>query len=169
MLWWKELGFTWLGVALFCIVPAVLVGSAVFSVAALAATVLTGVPATAFRVAIKGNGKRSLWRLALLLVIPVLTLAFISHLDGQIPTNATPIVRAIDTFRQETGHYPESLDALFPKYLAKMPDVRFSIIEPLITYGIADEKPYLAIPSAMGDMFARYLYDFQTKVWTHQN
>lgn len=33
---------------------------------------------------------------------------------------------------------------------------------------VPEMKPYLAIPSAMGDMFAQFEYNFEAKVWMHQ-
>jgi len=58
--------------------------------------------------------------------------------DKQIPENAMPLVRAIQTFRHDMGNYPETLDALIPKHLAKLPDVRFSFFEPTLIYRITD-------------------------------
>lgn len=168
-LWVKELPLTWLGVSLISVVPAVLYGSAIFSFGALAGAVLIGIPSALFGIATRHSRNRRFRRLAILLVVPALTLASVSRADKQIPENAMPLVRAIETFRHDTGSYPESLDALTPKYLAKLPEVRFSVFEPPITYRITDGKPYLAIPSAMGDMFAQFEYDFEAKVWMHQS
>lgn len=163
----KEFGFAWLGVWLLSIASAILYGSAFFSVGALAAAVLIGVPATVFRLTRTDSKNRVLRRLAIILVLPVLTLSYVSHVDEQIPENATSLIEAIDSFRLATGRYPESLEALIPKHLAQLPDVRFSVIQPQITYRMTDGKPYLAVPSAMGDMFAQFEYDFATKVWKH--
>lgn len=58
---------------------------------------------------------------------------------------------------------------LIPKQLEKIPNVRFSLFEPPIIYRISDGIPYLAIPSAMGDMFSQFEYDFEAKVWTQQS
>lgn len=163
----KELGFAWLGVLLLSIASAILSGSAIFSVGALAAAVLIGVPATIFRLIRRDSKNRILRRLAMILVLPMLTLAYVSHVDEQIPENATPLIEAIESFRLATGRYPESLEALIPKHLAQLPAVRFSVMQPQITYRVTDGKPYLAVPSAMGDMFAQFEFDFETKVWKH--
>lgn len=163
----KEFGFAWLGVWLLSIASAIHYGSAIFSVGALAAAVLLGVPATIFRLIRNDSKNRILRRLAIILVLPVLMLAYVSYVDKQVPENAAPLIQAIESFQLATGRYPESLDALIPKHLAILPDVRFSVIQPLITYRMTDGKPYLAVPSAMGDMFAQFEYDFETKVWKH--
>lgn len=168
-IWVKGLALTWLGVSLLSIFPAILYGSAIFSFVALAGAVLVGVPSALFGTANSHSGKRRFRRLTIQLVVPALTLAFVSLSDKQIPENAMPLVRAIETFRNDTGSYPESLDALVPKHIAKLPDVRFSLFEPTLTYGINDGKPHLAIPSAMGDMFAQFEYDFETKTWMHRS
>ncbi len=165
----KHLAFTWVTVLLLSVVPAVLYGSAIFAFVVLAGGVLIGLPSVAWAIATKNRGKRRFRRLAILLVVPALTLASVSCADKQIPDNAIPLVRAIETFRDDTGSYPESLDALIPKYLEKLPDVRFSFFEPAMVYRITDGKPHLAIPSAMGDMFAQFEYDFETKTWTHRS
>ena len=168
-LWVKELALAWLGVSFLSVVPAVLYGSAIFSFVALAGAVLIGIPSALFGIANRHFKNRRLRRLAILLVVPALTLASVSCADKQIPENAMPLVRAIETFRHDTGSYPESLDALIPTHLAKLPEVRFSLFEPALTYGITDGKPHLAIPSAMGDMFAQFEYDFETKEWMHRS
>ena len=96
-------------------------------------------------------------------------LIYVFRIDEQIPKNATPITAAIESFRLETGHYPGTLEALTPKYLTNIPDLRFSLAQPQIYYRVTDGKPYLAIPSARGDAFANYEYDFETKVWKHNS
>lgn len=167
--WVNELNVTWFVVLLISVVPAVLFGSAIFSVGILAVAVLFGFPATLLGCATSGSKNRRFRRLAIMLAVPAVTLAYASKIDEQIPANAMPIIRAIESFRRDTGHYPESLDALIPKHLAELPDVRFSVAQPLIIYRIADGQPYLAIPSTMGDMFAQYEYDFATKAWIHHS
>ncbi len=166
--WVKQLCRTWLGVLLFTVVPAVFFGSAIFSFGVLAVAVVIGIPSIFLEPATNGQKSQGFRRLAIMLVIPALTLAYVSEVDAQIPGNATPFTQAIETFQRDTGNYPDSLEALIPKHLAGFPDVRFSVTQPPITYRMANGKPYLAIPSAMGDMFAQFEYDFEAKVWIHQ-
>lgn len=168
-LWVTELGITWLTVSLLCVAPAILYGSAFFSVCILAGTVLIGVPSVLFGIAINRVKRRALRCLAIMLSLPLLTLIYVSHVDQQIPKNASPLTQAIETFRNDTGHYPESLEALTPNYLQKLPNLRLSVFDPPINYRIKDGIPYLAIPSAMGDMFAQFEFNFETKVWEHQS
>ena len=168
-LWVKELCFTWLGVLLLAVAPAGLFGSGVFSAGVLAVAVLIGFPSAIFGFATKRSASRGFRRLAVMLVVPVLTLAYVSEVDQLIPENATPLAQAIESFQRETRHYPGSLEALVPKHLAELPEVRFSVIQPVITYRITDGKPHLTIPSAMGDMFAQFEYNFDTRVWIHQS
>lgn len=167
--WVGELCFTWLGMLLLAVAPAVLSGSAIFSIGVLAVAVLIGFPSAIFRFATKGHANRGFRRLTVMLALPALTLAYVSEVDLRIPKNATPLTQAIESFQRETGDYPESLEALVPKHLAEFPDVRFSVIQPVITYRVTDRKPYLAIPSAMGDMFAQFEYNFETRAWIHQS
>ena len=166
-LWVGELCFTWLGVLLMAVAPAVLFGSAIFSIGVLAVAVFIGVPSAIFGFAKKGPANRGFRRLAVMLVVPALTFAYVSEVDQRIPQNATPLTQAIESFQRETGAYPEALEALVPKHLAELPDVRFSVFQPEVTYRISDGKHYLAIPSAMGDMFAQFEYNFETKEWMH--
>ena len=168
-LWVGELCFTWLGVLLLAVAPAVLFGSGVFSAGVLAVAVFIGFPSAVFGFATKRSPSRGLRRLAVMLVMPVLTLAFVSEVDQRIPKSATPLTKAIESFQRETGDYPESLEALVPEHLAELPYVRFSVFQPGITYRVTDGKPYLAIPSAMGDMFAQFEYNFETRKWQHQS
>ena len=167
--WVEELVLTWLGVLLFTVVPAVLFASAIFSFGVLAVAVLIGIPSALCGSAKKSSESRGLRRLVVMLVVPALTLAYVSEVDEQIPANATLLAQTIESFQRDTGRYPESLEVLIPEHFAELPNVRFSVIQPLITYRITDGKPYLAIPSAMGDMFAQFEYDFESKVWIHQS
>lgn len=166
--WVGQFRLTWLGVMLFSVVPAVFFGSAIFSFGVLAVAVVIGIPFVLLGSAAKGPKSRGFLRLAVMLIVPALTLAYVSEVDDQIPGNATPIAQAIESLRHETGSYPDSLEAIIPKQLAELPEVRFSVIQPPITYRITNGKPYLAIPSAMGDMFAQFEYDFEAKVWIHR-
>lgn len=166
-LWVKELSFTWLWLVLLTIVPALLFGSGIISFVVLAVAFVIGIPLIFFWSAIKGFESRWFRRFAIILMLPVLTLDYIYHIDERIPENATPLIQAIESFRLETGQYPESLAALIPNQLAELPKLRFSVMQPLTTYRVKDGKPYLAIPSAMGDMFAQFEYNFETKVWKH--
>lgn len=59
-LWAEDLGFTWLGVSLLCIVPAVFYGSAIFSVSLLIAAVLIGIPSALFGIANKQSRNRGI-------------------------------------------------------------------------------------------------------------
>ena len=164
----EKICLTWLGVLLFTVVPAVFFGSAIFSFSVLAVAVLIGLPSALLESVTQGSERRGFRRLAVMLVVPALTLAYIFEVDEQIPGNATPFVQAIESFRRDNGYYPDLLEALIPKHLAELPDVRFSVIQPPITYRITNGKPYLATPSAMGDMFAQFEYDFEAKVWIHR-
>ena len=166
--WVRQLRLTWLGVALFTVVPAVFFGSAIFSFGVLAVAVVIGIPFVLLGSAENGPKSRGLLHLAVMLIVPALTLAYVSEVDDQIPGNAMPIAQAIESLRHETGSYPDSLEAIIPKHLVELPEVRFSVIQPPITYRITNGKPYLAIPSAMGDMFAQFEYDFEAKVWIHR-
>ncbi len=161
--------FTWLGVLLLAVAPAVLFGSAFFSIGVLAVAVFVGFPSAVIGFATKGIASRGFRHLGVMLVVPVLTLAYVSEVDQRIPENATPLTQAIESFQRETGDYPESLEALVPKYLTELPDVRLSVVQPLISYRISNGTPHLAIPSVMGDMFAEFEYDFDTKVWMHHS
>ncbi len=167
--WVEELGITWLGVLLFTVIPAVLFASAIFSFCVLAAAVLIGIPSVLFDSAKQSSESRGLRRLAVILVVPALTLAYVSKVDEQIPVNAAPLAQTIESFRRDTGRYPESLEVLIPEHFTELPNVRFSVVQPRITYRFSDGKPYLAIPSAMGDMFAQFEYDFEARVWKHQS
>ena len=169
-LWVRELRFTWLWIFLFSIAPSFLYGSAIFSIIVLMAAVLIGIPSAAIgQLVSKGSWKKSLRRLVIMVLVPALTIVYAFQIDKQIPLNATPITNALESFRAETGHNPETIEALTSKHLANIPEVRFSLVQPQITYRVRDGKPRLTIPSAAGDMFAIYEYDFETKTWKHNS
>lgn len=167
--WVGELRFTWLAVVLFSVVPAALFGSAIVSISVFAVSVLFGFPFALFGSAPNGSRSRGVRRLVVILVVTALTLSYVAEVDERIPEHAAPLTQAIERFQQDTERYPDSLEALVPEYLKELPDVRFSVVQPLITYRITKGKPHLAISSAMGDMFADFEYDFETKVWKHHS
>jgi len=167
--WIRELRLTWFWTISLSVVPCLLYGSAIFSILVLMAAVLIGVPSAAIG-QLRTKGSKKGWRrLAIMVLVPALTLAFAIQVDKQIPVNATPITNALESFREETGHYPDSLEALAPKHLVNIPEVRFSLVQPQINYRVREGKPYLEIPSVAGDMFAMYEYDFESETWKHHS
>lgn len=164
--WVSELRATWLWVFLLCLLPSLLWGSAFFAMWLLIGVVLIGVPVTALTQWRK-RSKRGWRQLAVMLSVSFATVALVFQLDKQIPNRATPIATAIETFRTETGQYPGSVEILVPKYLAEVPVLRFCVIQPQVWYGVRGGKPALKIPSARGDQFASYEYDFEAKAWMH--
>jgi len=165
--WVRELRLTWFWTISLSVVPFLLYGSAIFSIVVLMAAVLIGVPSAAVG-QLFAKGSKIGWRqLAIMVLVPAVTIVFALQVDKQIPVNATPITNALESFREETGHYPETLEALAPKLLVNIPDVRFSLVQPQINYRVSEGKPYLTIPSVAGDMFAMYEYDFGSKTWKH--
>jgi hypothetical protein len=101
-----------------------------------------------------------------MVLVPMLSLVYILMSDDQITTNATPIVNAIESYRIETGNYPDALEAVAPKHLAKIPKLNYLLVQPQVTYRVADGIPYLRISAAAGG-FAHFEYDFAAKVWNY--
>ena len=167
--WVGELCFTWLAVVIFSVVPAVLFGSAIFTVGVLVVAVLFSLPFALFGSASKGSWSRGVRRFVVMLAVPVLTLAYVAEIDRRIPGNAAPLALAIESFHKDMGRYPDSIEALGPESLLELPNVRLSVVQPPITYRISNGKPYLAISSAMGDMFSQFEYDFESKAWLHHS
>jgi len=152
----------------FAALPGVLYGAAFFATWGLVIALLFGVPSVVSRISRKrGSVQENLGRLSIAVLIPAVTLGYVFTIDKQIPTNAMPIVKAIESFRAEEGHYPTTLEALRPGHLVELPSVRATVFQPQITYRVTDGKPYLAIPSADGDAFAAHEYDFTAKAWAH--
>ena len=168
-LWVWELWATWVWILLISIGPSILFGSALFSVFALVLGVLIGVSSALGRQlpnsTSESKGSR---KSAIMLLVPVLMLVYVYKADEEVPGNAKPITQAIESFQLQTGHFPASLAVLSPKHLAEIPNLRFTLEQPQITYRLKDGEPYLSIPSAWGDAFAKYEYDFESKAWKHQ-
>lgn len=166
-LWVRELRFTWLWLFFVAIVPGLLFGSGFFPMLSLTGAVLIGVPALVLGLLFaKGKRAKNARRLAIMVLVPMLSLIYVLKSDDQITTNATPIVDAIESFRIETGRYPETLAALAPKHLAKIPNLNYLLLQPRVTYRVTDGKPYLDIGSAAGG-FSHYEYDFASKIWNN--
>ena len=122
-LWVWDLRLTWFWIFLISIAPSLLFGAAFFSVVALVLGVLVGVPSAAVsQLRARASVSRNSRKLVIMVLVPMLMLIYVSKIDEQIPKNATPITAAIESFRLETGHYPDTLEALAPKHLANIPD-----------------------------------------------
>ena len=134
-LWVREFRFTWFWILFLTVFPCLLYGSAIFSFFVLFFAVLIGVPSAVIgQLVVKGSCEKSLRRLMIRVLVPALAIVYVLQVDKQIPENATPITNALELFRKETGRYPDTLEALAPKYLAKIPEVRFSLVQPHISY-----------------------------------
>ena len=166
-LWIWDLRSTWFLLLLVSIIPSLLFSSALLPVALLLFAVLLVAPATALGGLFgKGPKTKDLRQLAIMVLVPMLSLIYILKSDDQIATNAAPIVTAIESYRNENGQYPDTLEALAPKHLAKIPELNYLLVQPKVTYRVTDGKPYLAISAAAG-AFAHFEYDFASKAWNH--
>ncbi len=106
-------------------------------------------------------------RVVVLVAVSAMAVAVIKQTDKLTPSMAAPIAKAIEDFKQETGAYPDTLVALSPKYLPDLPAVRVAVIQPEVIYRVKEGLPYLAVPSALGDAFSKFEYNFGTMRWEH--
>lgn len=169
--WGGEICCTWAVAILICVVPALAYGASFPAGFLLLALVIFGVPTGLGALLLKNKAWSSqLWRrLVVLGSVAIITSTVVSQTDKLTPGMATPIAEAIAQYKAETGKYPNALAALRPKYLADLPAVRAALIQPAISYTVRDGRPRLAIPSARGDAFANYEYDFEAKAWVHNS
>lgn len=165
--WGSELRYTWVLAILLCVAPAVIYGAAFPAGFALIGTAVFGLPTGLVALLVADKAwRRRLWRrLVVLGSISISTIAIVSQTDKLSPFMASPIVQAIEQFRQATSAYPKTLEELIPKYLEHIPAVRVAIQQPSITYVLRNGRPKLSIPSAVGDAFAVHEYDFEDKTW----
>lgn len=142
---------------LLTVTPAALFGPAFLPMLVLIGAILRGIPTAliAFlEVKDKANRQRLCRRVAVMVVVSGLTVEVVSHTDKHTPVMASPIAKAIEDYKQQTGAYPETLADLIPNHLPSLPDVRVSAVQPEVVYLVKDGNPYLAMPSATGDAFA---------------
>lgn len=168
--WVIEIRVTWILVLLLTVLPSVLLGTAILSVMVLIGAVLLGIPAALIACLIikdKICCARLCRRVVVMVMIPALTVIAVFYTDKFTPDMASPIAKAIEEFKLEAGVYPDTLAALSPKHLAKLPAVRISVIQPEVLYQVNDGRPYLAVPSTAGDAFSKYEYIFEDKRWVH--
>ena len=156
-----ELGFTWFSAFILCVLPCLIWGTAFFSAAVFFVSILIGLPA----LLLASDSDKAWRRLRIWLSMSFVTVFLMYAVGGRVQERAAPIATAIEAFKTEAGHYPESLDMLVPKYLEELPILRFSLVQPQILYGLMEGKPYLRIPTVSGDPFANHEYDFETKAW----
>lgn len=166
-LWVWDLRSAWFLLLFMSIIPSYLFSSGLLPLALLAFAALLVAPATALgRLFGKGPKTRDLRQLAIMFLVPLLSVMYVFKSDDQITTNAAPIVAAIESFRVVNGQYPDTLESLTPKHLAKIPELNYLLVQPQVTYRVAEGRPYLAISAAAG-AFAHFEYDFATKVWNY--
>ncbi len=170
--WVSEIPYTWSLVMLVVTVPAVIFGASVQSVMLLMATVVFGLPTAlaAFFLIKDRSWCFRLWRRVVVMgAVSTVSLAVVMQTDKLTPALATPIVQAIEQYKKVTGTYPATLAELSPKYLEELPAVRAAISQPDISYMVRDGRPRLAIPSAAGDGFSNYEYNFEARAWVHNS
>ena len=169
--WLSEIRYTWMLVLLLSVVPAVVYGAVFSAGLVLMATVVFGLPTGLAALLFKDKAWRgNMWRrLVVLGVVAGGTVALVYQSDKLTPSMATPIVQAVEKFKQDTGGYPVTLAELSSKYLEHLPAVRVSFQQPDVTYDLRDGRPKLIIPSASGDAFASHEYNFEEKRWVHNN
>ncbi len=168
--WVIDIRITWILVLLLTVVPAVLFGTASLSMIALIGTVLLGIPTALIACLVI---KDKVWcarlcrRVVVMVMISALTVVVVLQTDKFTPDMASPIAKAIEGFKLEAGVYPDTLAALSPKHLPRIPAVRVSVIQPEVLYRVNEGRPYLAVPSTAGDAFSKYEYIFKDKRWVH--
>ncbi|MBT8768719.1 hypothetical protein [Metapseudomonas boanensis] len=168
--WVSEIRITWVLVLLLTVVPAVLFGTAILSMMVLIGVVLLGIPtALAAFLVIKDKAwcARLCRRVVVMMVVSALAVVAVLKTDKLTPGMASPIAKAIEDFKQENGGYPETLAALSPKHLPRLPAVRIAVFQPEVIYRVREGRPYLAVPSAAGDSFSKYEYSFEDQRWVH--
>ena len=166
--WGWELRTTWLGLLLVAALPTALWGTVIFAYAALAVVMLFSLNQVMLGAFTRKGSTRRAWREAAVgTLVCLMVLTFAASIDKKIPSNAAPIVAAIESFHAKEGQFPETLNELEPRYLAQIPKVRGTIEQPKIAYRLTNGKPHLSIPSTMGDAFAAHEYDFDAKTWVH--
>ena len=116
--WVSDLRFTWCAVLLLSVLPGVLYGATIFSMMLLLGGVILGFPTALASLLLS---KDTAWRarlfrrVAVLSAVSALMLAVIFQTDKLVPQMAAPIAKAVESFKQETGAYPDSLAVLSPK------------------------------------------------------
>lgn len=169
-IWVRDLRFTWLAALSISVLPAILYGATIFSLMLFLATALFGFPTVLAALLLTKEIKwrsRLLRRVGVLAAVPALMILMTIQTDQMSPKLATPIAKAIESFKQDSGAYPDSLAILIPDYLSNLPIVRISVFQPEVIYRVKDGRPYLAIPSSAGDAFSAYEYSFDKSEWKH--
>lgn len=170
--WVSDLRFTWCALLLLSVFPSVLYGATIFSMMLLLGGVILGFPTALASLLLSKDTEwraRLFRRVLVLSAVPALMLAAIFQTDKLIPKMAVPIAKAVESFKQDTGSYPDSLAVLSPKYLQGLPMMRLSVFQPDVIYRVKEGHPYLAVPSTTGDAFSVYEYSFGDKIWTHHD
>lgn len=79
-------------------------------------------------------------------------------------SQANYLVEKIELYKQENGVYPQSLEALVPKYVSKVPVAKISSMMDKFNYRVSENNnpmlSYVAFPP-----FGRNGYSFERKEW----
>lgn len=167
--WVSEIRYTWVLALLLAVAPAVIFGAIFPAGFLMMALVVLGLPTGLVALLVKDQAwKRRIWRrLGVMIAVAGFTVAVVNQTDKLTPWMAAPIVHAIEQFKSETGSYPRSLTDLSPKHLERFPIVRVAIVQPSVSYDLSEGHAKLNIPSATGDAYSIFEYDFDAKLWHH--
>lgn len=166
--WVSEIRITWILVILLTVVPAVLFGTAIISMMTLIGVALLGIPtalAAFLFITDRAWCARLCRRVVVMMIVSVLAVVGVLITDKFTPGMASPIAKAIEDFKRENGSYPETLADLSPEHLPRLPAVRIAVFQPEVIYRVRKGRPYLAVPSAVGDAFSKYEYIFEDQRW----
>jgi len=107
--------------------------------------------------------KLALRRILLLCLTSALTISYCVLLEHIADERARPVSEAVEKYRENTGAYPKSLDALMPAYLQALPWLKPVLSAPKFKYHLTETGPMLMYASSMWSR--PKMYDFKRRVW----
>jgi hypothetical protein len=96
-------------------------------------------------------------------IVSGLTIGYCVLLENIAVSRARAVSDAVELFKEKTGTYPKSLDALMPDYLPQLPSLKPVLSPPKFKYALTEREPMLYFAPSMWPR--PKMYDFKRRTW----
>ena len=96
-------------------------------------------------------------------VVSGLTIGYCVILENIAISRALAVSDAVEAFKQKTGAYPRTLDALMPEYLPQLPSLKPVLSPPKFKYSLREREPMLYFAPSLWPR--PKMYDFKRRTW----
>ena len=159
--WWRWPAL-YLASALF-VLDALIMGQGLLAASMLLVVITWLVPKATLFFMVGRNGWPVARLAALLAAAAVAIMLTINFNNGLAARRAQRLISAIELYRAASGHYPDSLEVLIPRYLETIPPAKYTLAYNRFLYSKHPRRVvlgYVEVPP-----YGRSFYDFERRRW----